>query len=242
MINARAKLAIQTHAIECYPNEACGVVLASGDYVPLENVAPDPTTSFALPGQAYAAVLPDVVAIVHSHPDGPDCPSAADMRSQIDTQKPWIIVSCNADGALEPFAFGDGVAVPRLVGRGFRHGVTDCYALIRDWYKLKRSIDLPEFPRDWEWWTEGGDLYRDGFAEAGFYRIDEQDVQAGDVFLAAIRSDVPNHGGVYLGNGEALHHLTGRLAVDSTRISRREPVGRWSGFLSHWLRHSSCSV
>ena len=124
------------------------------------------------------------------------------------------------------------------MGRGFRHGVTDCYSLIRDYYRLERDVVLPEFPRDWEWWCNEQDLYRDGFGKAGFERLVDVDLRPGDVFLAQIRSGVPNHGGVYLGDGLALHHLAARLPVDATRLSRREPIDRWMKFISHWLRYT----
>ena len=239
MIDAVTAEAIKAHAVASYPNEACGVVMKDGRFVPLANVADEPTSTFRMPTAEYARLLPEATVIAHSHPDGPDCPSAADMRAQIETGLPWAIVSCNDEGALDPFLFGDQVPVPDLIGRGFRHGVTDCYSLIRDWYRVERRITLPEFPRDWEWWHQGEDLYRDGFEAAGFRQVSMDDAREGDVFLIAIRSGIPNHGGVYTGKGLGLHHLTGQSPVDPSRVSRREPVARWRHHITHWLRHDA---
>ena len=68
-----------------------------------------------------------------------------------------------------------GLAALLAVGCTPQTGVSDCYSLIRDWYRTERGIALPEFPRDWEWWEYGGDLYAMGFAEAGFVKLPEND-------------------------------------------------------------------
>jgi len=42
---------------------------------------------------------------------------------------------------------------------------------------------------------------------------------------------VLNHGGIYLGNGLGLHHLT-------TRLSRQESLPRWRKYIRKVLRYS----
>ena len=125
---------------------------------------------------------------------------------------------------------GDHRLGDSLVGRVFIHGVTDCYGLIRSWYWQERHVKLPEFPRDHEWWKDGGNLYEEGFGPAGFRIVAAQDAVTGDVALINFRSKVPNHGGVLLDGGLLLHHLMGRKSV-------REPVGRWTPMISKWLRY-----
>lgn len=231
---------IKAHALDQYPNESCGFIVDE-EYISFDNLADKPKESFVIQPEAWAKYSQHgtIKAVVHSHPDGPDCPSEADMRQQVATDIPWGIICTNGEQTTEPFWFGDDAPKAPLIGRGFRHGVTDCYSQIRDYYLLERKITLPEFPRDWEWWLEDQDLYQDGFAIAGFKLINESEVKEGDVFLAQVRSKVPNHGGVYLGNGLGLHHLTGALAVDMTRLSVREPINRWNKFITHWLRYDA---
>lgn len=247
---------IRGHALIDYPNESAGLVIeidGTDIYLPRNNVAADPAAAFRIAPQAWVAASRKggIRAVVHSHPDGPDCPSGEDMRRQMDSAVPWGIVTTNGQRCLEPFWFGDTVQVPDLVGRGFRHGVTDCFSLIRDWYWIERNIRLPAFPRDWEWWAdlkddnnravEGHlDLYTDGFKPAGFEKINMTEAAHGDVFLAQTPgSPVVNHGGIYLGNGLALHHLAGKQAVDLSRLSVREPIHRWRQYLTHWLRYTT---
>lgn len=225
----RALPAIADDARRCYPNESCGLLLDGGDYLPCPNAAPDPRTAFVIPWDMYLTHDGRIAGVVHSHPDGPEHPSRRDMEGQLATALPWILVATDGTAVSPPIVWGDG-DVPPLIGRTFRHGVTDCYSLIRGWFQVERGVALPEFPRDEAWWEKGGDLYRQGFRAAGFRVVDAESAAAGDVVLMQIRSPVPNHAGVLLDNGLLLHHLTGRL-------SRREPAGPWRRMVTHYLRH-----
>lgn len=221
---------LQEHALEVYPQECLGYV-QDGQYHRLENVSPDPEGHARVDPVVLAELLDEGIdALCHSHPDGPDCPSAADMRLQMDLDIPFALVSTNGQACLEPYLFGDMVAKPPLLGRSFRHGVIDCYGLIRDFYGHILNIQLDDFPRDWEWWAKhkecGEGLYEQNFAKWGFREIDG-DLQVGDVFLLQAGARVPNHAGIYLGGGLMLHHLAGRLEADASRISTIEPVIRW---------------
>jgi len=46
-----------------------------------------------------------------------------------------------------------------LVGREWSHGVLDCYALVRDWFRAERGVELPNFVRFDDWWKRGENLY-----------------------------------------------------------------------------------
>ncbi|MFP8968564.1 NlpC/P60 family protein [Pokkaliibacter sp. CJK22405] len=229
---------IRSMALEAFPREGILLITQQNAFV-AENVHPEPELAFqARAADMNRAQAEGLMAVVHSHPNGPDCPSADDMRGQLSTAVPWGIVSCyDGERCGQPFWWGEGVPVPPLIGRGFRHGVTDCYSLIRDYYAQELSITLPEFPRDWEWWQKGETLYLDGLEHADFVPVSAAEIAPGDMFYCTIRSKTPNHGGVYLGDGLALHHLTGRHAVDASQLSCREPIHRWMSHITHVFRH-----
>lgn len=226
---------IKQHAAEAYPEEACGIITAKSRYIRMKNTAADPLKDFRISPETLLKY--DVAAIVHSHPDGPSFPSENDMRVQIATAVPWGLCVVDSDRVVStPCFWGSREYIPELIGRRFRHGPSgsdgcgDCYALIRDWYLLERGITLPDFPRPDGWWNTGGDLYTEHFADAGFHEIRPEEVKEGDVFLGRVLSDVINHGGVYIGGGMILHHLSGRE-------SRREPLGRWVKLIDKWVRY-----
>lgn len=221
--------AIKAHAEEEYPKESCGLIIVfkgKEKYVPCRNRSKG-LENFVLHPEDYAKAeeLGQVIGIVHSHPDETNLPSQADLVSCEATELPWHIVHVNSDTG-EPVA-GDirsfeprGYKAP-LVGRVFTHGVLDCYALIRDWYSQEQGIILPEFDRPDQWWDDGhSDLYREGYAKAGFSRVcvgapeRSDQLQVGDGILMQIRSGngVPNHAGVYIGDSRIIHHLYGRLS------------------------------
>ncbi|WP_339118579.1 Mov34/MPN/PAD-1 family protein [Halomonas sp. BMC6] len=228
---------IRAGALAAYPNEAVWLITTQGCQQ-VENVAARPAETFrvAKVDMVHAQAV-GLLAVVHSHPDYPDCPSEADMRGQLASGVPWGIVATDGEQTT-PIRWWGHDGRPPLVGRGFVHGIADCYGLIRDYYAESHGITLPEFPRSWEWWRNGQDLYRDGFAAAGFRMIEQHEARPGDMWLAQLRSPVPSHGGIVLEHGLALHHPCGRLPVDDSRLSVREPLGRWLPHITHWLRHS----
>lgn len=239
--------AAKKHARAEYPKESCGVVFR-GDYVPCVNIAADPLKDFEIASRVYAQFVAQggVDAILHSHPDGPLFPTQSDMESQILTNVPWGIIPLDDERIGDPIMWGDRLDKTPLIGREFRHGISDCYSLIRDTFALGAeglktqgvSSDwpfeprfLPEVPRDDAWWNiEGQDLYSAGLAKHGFRPIQQHDVRAGDGFLVKVRSNKFNHAGLLVTKDLILHHLPGRL-------SRREPAGMWGRTAELWVRH-----
>lgn len=228
MFQPEIETASRAHALRAWPNEACGIV-AGGLYVPLANQATDPAETFTLPPRTFVDY--QVEAVVHSHcgPRHDPWPTSVDMASQVDTAVPWGIVFTDGEEARPPLWWGDFVLDEELVGRDFVPGVRDCYALLRATYWQMAGVKLRDFARDANWWTAGGDLFRQGFGAAGFQLVGE--LEPGDVVLMRIHSVVPNHCGVVLENGLVLHHLQGRL-------SRREPLGPWLRYVTHRLRYA----
>lgn len=230
--------AIKAHAMDAYPEEACGLII-DDEYVPVENKADDPLHDFAV--DPALLIRHKVQAIVHSHPDGPNAPTRADMEGQLACCIPYGICAVLGE-AKKPFFWGDGLPAVPLIGREFRHGPSgtdgrgDCYSIVKDYY-AQQGVDLPEFPRDDEWWSNGGNMYENNFAKAGFVEVDVAgDPQPGDLALMRIPPACPvaNHAAVYIGDGLILHQLFGRL-------SRREPIGRWPKHIVKWLRRKEVS-
>lgn len=97
-------------------------------------------------------------------------------------------------------------------GRFFLHGLLDCYTLFRDWYSNELGIEIPwNIQKPFGWWGHSDSLYLKYMKEAGFSQQSGV-MQRGDVLLFAMGSQVTNHAAVYLGNGQILHHLNGRLS------------------------------
>lgn len=218
--------AIIEHARSLAPEEACGVVLGNegGDrYVPCENVAEDRRTAFEIDAgfMAEARASGALRAIVHSHPHGLDGPSKTDMAQAAEDDVPWGIAVLDPVHRPKLFFWGDMLPVAPYEQRPFRHGIADCYALVRDWYKQERGLVLPLTPRDPDWWNKGQRVIEDNLHRFDFDAFgDSEPLQPGDVLLFQVGAPTINHTGIYVGNGLVLHHLTNRL-------SRKDVLGPW---------------
>ena len=238
--------AIRAHAARDYPREACGLVIIERGrevYVPCTNSAVSAIEHFVLRGDEYADAEDrgEVIAIVHSHPDASATPSQADRVSCEESRLPWHIVSW-PHGELHTLK-PCGYEAP-LVGRRFVHGVLDCWSLVRDWYARERGIHLPDFERHDGWWNDGAsDLYTEHLLACGATIVWQQGdpvpqsglpLEVGDVIQMQIRSrnGVPNHAGVYVGDGRMLHHLYERLST------RDVYGGYWQECTRRIVRHS----
>lgn len=218
--------AAEEAARTAYPREACGLLVVSRgrlSFRACRNIAEGEDHFVIHPDDwADAEDSGEVVAVVHSHPDESPEPSDADRVGCERSGVPWHVVSVpsGAWASCEPCGF-----VPPLVGREFVHGVVDCYSMIRDWYRLHRGVEIPDFARTWEWWDRGESLYESNFATAGF--VECGDLHEGAVLLMQIgRSPVPNHAAIWMPDDTVLHHLHNRL-------SSRDP---WDGYLRRATR------
>lgn len=225
---------IRAHAEQELPRECCGlvsVVKGKEVYTPCPNIATG-NDHFVIDPQAYAEVeeAGTILYIVHSHCYIPAVPSQSDLVGCELTGLPWLIYSVPTHQTclFEP----TGYKAP-LEGREFNHGTLDCYSLIRDYYQERLAVTIPDYPRDVEWWLHGGNLYLEHFAAAGFVSVSKETMRTHDVVLMQIASPVPNHAGVYVGDGLVLQHLANRL-------SSKDVYGGWFAKLTtHVLRHNS---
>lgn len=213
----RVRAAALDHARDEYPREACGLVLLKHGklrYWPCQNLASEPEQMFVINPDDWVAAEDtnaQVVWVIHSHPRTSPEPSQADRVACEAWGLPWAI--CNPQtggwGECRPV----GYRAP-LLGREWVWGVTDCWALVRDWYQDVLKIEL----RDWERPISVHDFNQDPmfskcFAETGFRELKpDEDLKVGDLVVMSIAAPTLNHIGVYVGKQQILHHLAGRLS------------------------------
>lgn len=222
------------HAREEYPSECCGLAVVKRGklyYFKCRNI--NPGGQFAIDPEDYAKAedFGAIVGVCHSHVGIPPIASEADIVGIESTKLPWLIV--NPD--TEAFSVNEpsGFILP-LIGRSFQHGVVDCLSLIIDYYKQELGIILPNVYREDNWWLKGKDLYREHFESFGFIKVggsEFTDINKHDVIVMQVGSPVPNHGGIYIGDGFILQHCQDRLS------SRDVYAGYWRRVTNMVLRH-----
>ena len=111
------------HARRERPNEACGLLAGrsgiAARFIPMVNSLASPTAYEMEPGQLVAAFRTlreageDLIAIVHSHPNGPGHPSSRDVARAYYPEAAHIIVSFERpdNPTVRGFRVIDGEAV-----------------------------------------------------------------------------------------------------------------------------------
>jgi len=211
------------HAKEQDPKESVGLLLnikGKKRYYPCKNLAITSCQEFILNPEDYVKAdnTGDILAVIHSHPLNPPVPSQADKVSCEDSGLPWHIVNPKTEewGYLEP----SGYKAP-LLGRQWVWGITDCWSLVRDWYKETKNIEL----RDWERPLTHDEFVNHPMFEScawrtGFRKLrPDEKLENGDLIFMSICSVGLNHVAIFL-DGDVLHHLTDRLSC-------KEPYSEW---------------
>ena len=211
------------HAKDQDPKESVGLLLnirGKERYYPCENLAITSHQHFILNPEDYVKAdnLGEITAVVHSHPISTPEPSQADKVSCEQSKLPWYIVNPTTEqwAYVEP----TGYEAP-LLGRQWVWGVTDCWSLIRDWYKEEKNIEL----RDWDRPTTLEEFNNKPLFEACAWRTNfrelrpDEKLENGDVLLMSILHPTLNHVALFF-EGDVIHHLTDRLSC-------REPYSEW---------------
>ena len=149
-LNKKLKAAILSHAEECFPAECCGVIV-SGEYIPCRNVAEKGQFQIHHEDLANAEDQGEIQAYVHSHPNATTRASDLDLLQIELHEKPWVI--CAWPEVDFQVYKPCGYKAP-LIGRDYHHGYQDCYSIIRDFYNRELGIQLIDFERKDDWWSD----------------------------------------------------------------------------------------
>ncbi len=211
------------HAKDQDPKESCGLLLnirGKEKYFACKNLSTWANQCFIIDPEDYVkgSDLGDIIAIIHSHPTTQPIASEADKISCEETNLPWYIINPKTEqwGSYKP----TGYKAP-LIGRQWVWGVTDCWALVRDWYKQELGITL----RDWERPITPEEFIANPMFEqcaeaTGFKELEPQEkLENGDLLFMSIMTTGLNHVAIFL-DGDVLHHL-------ADRISCKEPYNEW---------------
>lgn len=197
------------------PKEACGLIVDNKIVLQALNIADNPEQDFVLDPSCWAdaEILGTITCIWHSHTNGNNSFSAADIRACKALGIPWYLFSL-PDG-LD--AYFDPKAIAPYLGRLWHYGATDCYTLFRDYYKAELGIELDDFDRGepFDWLEPDWNKFALNFEKQGFKRLEDVEPLAlHDAILMQIQSPNPNHVGVIVDVDKMhmMHHLYERLS------------------------------
>ena len=205
------------------PKECVGLLLnirGKEKYFPCRNLSMTAHQCFIIDPEDYVRAdnTGEIKAIVHSHPVTPPFPSEADKLGCEQSKLPWHIVNPKTEqwGYYEPCGYK-----PPLKGRPWVWGVTDCWSLVRDFYKEEKNIELLDYERPVTPQEFNDVPLFERYAErTGFKELDPNEtLKNGDILLMSIMYNTLNHVAIFL-DGDVLHHLTDRLSC-------KEPYSAW---------------
>ena len=211
------------HAKDQDPKESCGLLIdvkGKEKYFPCKNLSTYSQQCFIIDPEDYAKAEDSgkILAVIHSHPVTSPVASQADMISCEESGVIWHIVNPKTEqwGFYKPSGYK-----PPLIGRHWVWGITDCWSLVRDWYKENLGITL----RDWNRPTTPEEFIENPVFEkcawrTGFRQLrPEEKLENGDLLFMSIMATGLNHVAIFL-DGDVLHHL-------ADRISCKEPYNQW---------------
>jgi proteasome lid subunit RPN8/RPN11 len=104
---------IAAHALECYPQEACGIIAgarrnAGAELYRGRNLSTTPYVAFELDPETLALQLDfediglEMTAIYHSHPAGPETPSQIDVSRTFQGYPESVMIVCSLVDVSNP--------------------------------------------------------------------------------------------------------------------------------------------
>lgn len=156
------------------------------------------------------AIGPNTVAVAIKKRDDQVEMMTQEERAEMNyIKKPFVLIGSSKD-ISEAYLPERYTERHPYVNRPFLHGIFDCYTLVRDYYRREFGLWLPaNIQRTYGWWEQGDNLYVDGAPKYAF--VNASDVKRHDLIVMKL-GPVPNHGAIYLGDGNILHHIGGRFS------------------------------
>jgi proteasome lid subunit RPN8/RPN11 len=201
---------IKNHALTDNPNECCGLLVESGNYVhpyPCKNMADDKINNFSVSPYDYinASENSKIVGFYHSHclKEQPNEFTLLDKLNSINHKLPLVLYYLPND---EFKIFNDKDVYSQYIGRRFSYNESDCLSLVQDFYSNEFDIKLPNKFRDEHWIRVNPREIIDNIPNFGFKELHVQEnLKHGDIIISKNSTSAPAHLMIYLENNQVLH-------------------------------------
>lgn len=240
-LNTIIKDNIKKHALECSPNECCGLITHSDGNiisVPCQNISKTPDKAFIInPSEVKKYNFNNVIGFYHSHFKNSEF-TLADIAMSEKINKFCILYVIEKDEikTYEPI----GVEIP-YINRPFYIGILDCFTLFKDYYRRELNINLPDVVHEerfnidsWKakeiekkYKNNLDTAFSNYFKNNNFIQVDN--LRKYDVILFKMPKIIfPCHVAIYLENNQILHHLYELSAIESySNALKRGTVSMW---------------
>ncbi len=200
------KIALEDTSIEC-----CGCVykVSGKKYVhKCKNFSTNPQSHFIMSPFDYlkCSISGKIEYIFHSH-NSEKCEFSEFDKVQLYNHKIRGILYNTKMDTLKIF-YPESFNNP-YIGKAFEFNKSDCYTLVREYYKDKFNIHLPDFNRSSKW-SESINI-NDEFLKQNLLTENDK-LEKGNIIVFQF-SKHPDHFGIYLENNLFLHHPRNRFSI-----------------------------
>ena len=232
-LTEQIKKEIRIHASIESPRECCGFLVQDAE----ENLVVCKAKNSALRPDFFRCSPSDyliaeskgkIVAVYHSHTNSNQFFSEFDKFNSL-CHKINYVLHCADTNSFIQFdpALSD---FHKYIGRAFEIGETDCYSLVRDFYREELGIALGDYERNWNWRRNLDKLFDPNFEREGFSEV--YTLEKYDCILFGFKTEAPSaHIAVYLGDGLMLHQ------PNKSRSKIEELSNKYKKFAKHTIRH-----
>ena len=210
------KKSIKDHALEDQSKECCGIVLEKEEELKTfrcTNVSEKADKHFSIRPLDYALAADEgrVKAVYHSHNSNNDKFSPNDMLNSKSHNLPFILYCSKKDS----FSFFDpNKSKTFLYDRVFKIGESDCYTVIKEYYKNLGIKLSGENKLGDDWHKKNPELIQQLFnlnknnPDLPIIELPScSSLKKHDVIVFEfIKGNGPNHVAVFLGDGNIMHH------------------------------------
>jgi len=152
-----------------------------------------------------------IVGVYHSHTIGDETFSESDIEYADTWELPIFVYSLSSDkwNSYTPMSYA-----PTLIGRPFCWGFSDCFELVRDYYRAEKGVNLSDYERDASFAGSNSSIIIENFEKEGFVKLPDNGlILKNDIILFKCNTVYPLHLAVFQGKSRMIHHPMGRLSA-----------------------------
>ena len=230
ILSNKLKEEIKQKSLEKIPEEFCGLLVDKNNKTilyPCKNISHHPEKFCLLNPVDYihAADIGKIVGYVHSHEN--QFTSVIDNFNAFSHSLFSVVYSWKFDKfyIIDP-------ALKSYLNLEFKIGQSDCFTLVRNYYKDKLNIQINDYYRDENWYKKNPRIVLENYVEEGFTICTLNEVRENDIILFGINENVC-HMGIYLDAGYILHQQNGKRSIIE------ELSDKWKDRIVLIVRHKS---
>jgi len=206
------------HCRYVWPEEGVGAII-DDEFVPYENEAESLINNFIITNEDFYQQYKEgnVQCLIHSHEDYPHA-SMNDQIQQAEMDIPFCIINFKKRSVTHVIFWGRQIPIEPFKLRPFFFGVFDCWSLVADWIKIKKSIIVPNPARKFGFWRKGESVFErfiEDECKPYKYIRNVREFKEGDILFYKIHSSkYINHSAIVHENNKALHHFHNKVSAE----------------------------